>query len=138
MIASKPKKAATAARAKMTVKETTALVGKKKKPKKVLAVASKPKSRLRSMPKPSATAGPAKSRAKAKKGVANTKAKAKPNKKVWIKGPRRSKRVSERALDTDLSDSEIDEGLTKCRRKLTRRRQRKASDDDSWASGSSC
>ena len=29
-------------------------------------------------------------------------------------------------------------GLKKCRRKLTRRCQRNASDDDSWASGSSC
>ena len=101
-------------------------------------MASKLKPRPRPTPMPSAIAGPAKSRTNAKKGVATTKAKAKPNKKVWIKGPRRSKRVSERALDTDLSDSEIDEGLTKCRRKLTRRRQRKARDDDSWASGSSC
>ena len=101
-------------------------------------MASKPKSRLGSMPKPSATAGPTKSRAKAKKGVATTKATATPKKKVWIKRPHRSKRVSKRALDTDSSDSEIDEGLAKGGRKLTRRRQRKPSDDDSWASGCSC
>jgi hypothetical protein len=91
---------------------------------------------------PSATAGPATARTNTKKGIAttkaNAKAKAKPKKKVRMKGPRRSKRVSERALNTDSSDSEIDEGLTKCRRKLTRRRQRKASNDDRWASGSSC
>ena len=79
-----------------------------------------------------------KSRTKAKKGTATTKAKSKPKKKVWIKGPPRSKRVSERALDTESSDLEIDEGLAKRRRKLTRRCQRKASDDDSWVSGSSC
>ena len=62
----------------------------------------------------------------------------KPKKKVQIKGPRRSKRVSEQALEVDSPDSEIDEGLVKRRRKLTRRCQRKASDDDSWASGHSC
>ena len=81
--------------AKVSVKESTAFVGKKKKPKKVLAAASKPKPRPMPMPKPSVTAGPAKSRAQAKKGTATAKAKATSKKKRWIKGARRSKRVSE-------------------------------------------
>ena len=138
MIASKAKKGAMAARAKVSVKVIHASVGKKKKPKKLLAAASKPKPRLRPMHKPSATVGPVKSRARAKKGVATAKDKAKPKKKIQIKGPRRSKRVGERALNADSSDAENDEGLAKRRRKLTKRRQRNASNDDSSASGHSC
>ena len=114
--------------------------------KKVLAAARKPKPRSRPvpMPKPSATAWPVTPRAKtkAKKGAATVKAnpklKPKPNKMVQIKGPGRSQRVSERALDTESTDLEIDEGLAMHRRKLTRRCQRKASDDGSWASKCSC
>ena len=44
----------------MSVKETVALVEKKKKPKKVLTEASKLKSRSMPIPKLSATAGPKK------------------------------------------------------------------------------
>ena len=90
------------------------------------------------MHNPSATVGPEKLRAKVKKRDATAKDKPTPKKQVWIKEPCRSKRVSEQALDTDSSALEIDERLAKRKRKLTRRYQRKASDDDSWASECSC
>jgi hypothetical protein len=96
--------------------------------------ATEPRPRL----KPSGTAGPATSRAKVKKGAATAKARAKPKKKRWIKGPRRSKRVKERALDTESSELKINERLAKRKRKLTRRSQWKAREDNSWASGYSC
>ena len=90
------------------------------------------------MPKPSATSEPAKSRAKAEKEVATAKVKAKPKKKVRIKGPHRSKRGREQPLDTESSDSEINDGLAKRTRKSIMRRQGKASEDTNWANGYSC
>ena len=85
----KPKKALTGVKAKISVKETTASFGKKKKPNKVLAAASRPETRSRHMPmpNPSATAGSTKSRTEVKKEVATTKSKLRLKNKVRTKGP---------------------------------------------------
>ena len=96
-----------------------------------MATATKPKPRL--SPRPSGTTGPEESKEKAKKGTVTKKPKTNPKKKVEIKRPCRPTIVRELAFHIEALDSEIDTGLAEHRRKLTKKRQRKASYDGNWA-----